>query len=180
MKKYLIIIFFFSFFLLQKNAFADDQVSLYFFYGQGCHFCEKEEIFLEQLERENKNIKINRYEVFYNEDNSLLLTYIGKERNADVSGVPILFFGTKHISGYQDENTTGKEIKEAVDNCLSDKCEDKIRPLTENYQKQTGEEDREDKQNSLKEILKAWRLPITLMISFFVLFLVFIISRFIE
>ena len=72
-----------------------NKVNLYFFYGDGCSHCAKEEKFLEQLEKENKNIRVYRYEVWHNRENAQLLSRLARELKLDVSGVPILIIGEK-------------------------------------------------------------------------------------
>lgn len=122
----LIILFLFSFI---KPVFADNQVNLYFFYGNGCPHCAKEEIFLDNLERENENIKIYSYEVWNNRENGKLLSRIGKELNLDITGVPVLIISDQAIVGYYSEDTTGAKIKAIISDYLTNGCEDLVAPI---------------------------------------------------
>ena len=95
---------------------ASEKVNLYFFYGQGCPHCAKEEIFLDKLEKENQNLAINRYEVWNNEQNSDLLSRVTKELQVSANGVPLAIVGDQAIVGYLNEQTTGEEIKGLIGN----------------------------------------------------------------
>jgi thiol-disulfide isomerase/thioredoxin len=124
------IIFFIAFLLLLFNfssqALAQEKVKLYFFYGDGCPHCAKEEIFLDNLEKEYKEIEILRYEVWGSPENARLLSRISKELNISVSGVPVLIIGDEYIVGYYDDETTGKRIKGIIDNHIINGCDDVV------------------------------------------------------
>lgn len=64
--KYLFIIT--LFFISIPYVLAKD-TTLYFFYGEGCPHCAKEEIFLKEMEEKYQNLKIKRYETYGNLDN---------------------------------------------------------------------------------------------------------------
>lgn len=117
------IIFFF------KASGAQTIVPMYFFWGNGCPHCAKEKIFLENLKNTNPNIEIYDFEVYQNKKNLNLLVEIGKQTNADVRGVPLLVVGDQIIIGYFDDYTTGLQIKEAVNVCLTEGCPDIVHPI---------------------------------------------------
>jgi len=94
-------------------------VKIYFFYGDGCPHCAKEEIFLSGLEQEYKNIKILRYEIWHNAENAKILAEKAKKLNLKLSGVPITIIGNKAIVGYESDGTTGVKIKRAINESLN-------------------------------------------------------------
>jgi glutaredoxin len=116
----------FIFINLHTLQAAEKQINVYFFYGQGCPHCAKEEKFLAKLEGENKNITIYRYEVWHSQENASLLGKIAKGLNINITGVPVLIVGDKSIIGYYDDNTTGREIKQVLDEFLIKGCDDKV------------------------------------------------------
>lgn len=116
-------------FIFIKPAFAQDKINLYFFYGNGCPHCAKEEKFLDKLEKEDSNIKIFRYEVWYNRDNAKILSEIGGKLNLNVSGVPLLIIGNKSVSGYFSDETTGEEIKKIISYYTVNECSDVVAPI---------------------------------------------------
>ncbi|PIR13767.1 hypothetical protein COV49_01060 [Candidatus Falkowbacteria bacterium CG11_big_fil_rev_8_21_14_0_20_39_10] len=117
--------FLFLIFLI-KPALAQDQANLYFFYGDGCPHCAKEEIFLDKLEKENQKIKIYRYEVWRNRENAKLLSEAAKKLDIKVSGVPVLIIGDEAIVGYLSDETTGQKIRRAINSNLDNSCQDLI------------------------------------------------------
>ncbi|MDD5032038.1 MAG: hypothetical protein PHR36_03250 [Patescibacteria group bacterium] len=121
----------FLLFAFSQPAFAQDKINLYFFYGDGCPHCAKEEKFLDKLEKERGDIEIFRYEVWYNRDNAQLLSLVGKELGLDTSGVPLLVIGNKSVAGYYNDKTTGEKIRGILDYYTVNECSDVIAPILE-------------------------------------------------
>ena len=67
--------------------------NVYFFYGDGCPHCAAEEILLNKIEAENKNIIVHRYEVFHNSRNADFLSELGGKFDWDLRGVPFTVVG---------------------------------------------------------------------------------------
>ena len=107
---FLIIIFLFVFPFQLRAESGNKGINLYFFYGDGCPHCAKEEKFLDKLETENKNIKIYRYETWKNKENAKLLQELAREMNLEVHGVPLTIIGDRSVSGYYSDETSGKKI----------------------------------------------------------------------
>ena len=126
MKKILFIIsfFIFSFSPIFAQSQAQDKINLYFFYGHDCPHCEKEEVFLKKLEQENENIKIYYYETWHNKENQSLLAELGRELDIIIRGVPILIIGDQTITGYYNDEVTGKEIKNIINDYAQTGCND--------------------------------------------------------
>ncbi len=107
------------FFVFQKtSASTSETLNIYFFWGDGCPHCAKEEIFLQNLKQKYENIKINDYEVWHNQQNRNLLMTIGEKLNADINGVPFTVIGKNAVSGYYNDETTGAQIENYVKECL--------------------------------------------------------------
>ena len=107
-------------------AAGNETVNLYFFWGNGCPHCAKEEIFLQQLTQKYPEVKIYSYEVWYNAQNQDLLIQVGQALKTDIQGVPFTVIGPHAISGYYDEKTTGVQIENYVKECLSQECADPV------------------------------------------------------
>ncbi len=125
----------FLFFIFIQPSMAQDKINLYFFYGDGCSHCAKEEKFLNKLEKERGDIKIFRYEVWYNRDNAQILSELVKKLNLNVSGVPLLIIGNKSVSGYFSDETTGEEIKRIINYYTVNECSDVVAPVLNKDQK---------------------------------------------
>lgn len=109
------IIFSLFLFLGASGAKAEGKTNLYFFYGEGCPHCAKEEVFLDKLQEENKDLNVLSYEVWSNEKNAKLLSKVAAEINLKVSGVPVTIVGDQAVVGFQDEKTTGVKIRNLIE-----------------------------------------------------------------
>lgn len=116
-------------FLFGGKLEAQEQINLYFFYGDGCPHCAKEEIFLDQLEKDREDIKIYRFEVWYDFDNSQILAQLSKDLNIKQAGVPVLIISDQAIVGYGSDQTTGKKILQLLDKVEKEGCNDVVAPL---------------------------------------------------
>lgn len=132
-KKYLLISLI-SFVLISsfviKTSFAQQQeVNLYFFWGQGCPHCAKEKPFLDSLKTKYPQLKIYDFEVWYSKTNRDLLIEVGKKLQIDVSGVPLTIINNEAIIGYYNDETTGKQIENLVLKCLNSSCLDSVKEI---------------------------------------------------
>ncbi|MCK5510723.1 hypothetical protein KAI65_04260 [Candidatus Parcubacteria bacterium] len=128
MKKILFIISFFVFCFspVLAQTSAQDKINLYFFYGDGCPHCEKEEVFLKKLAQENENIKIYYYETWHNKENQDFLAELGRELDIVIRGVPILIIGDQTVTGYYNDEITGKKIKDIINEYAKTGCDDVV------------------------------------------------------
>ncbi|MDD2434793.1 MAG: thioredoxin domain-containing protein [Bacilli bacterium] len=94
---------------------AKEEVNIYLFHANWCGHCKEEIIFLNKIENEYDNIKIIKYEVSENTKNSNLMVKVKKELGVNGSGVPFTVIGEKVITGFGDENSTGKTIRLLID-----------------------------------------------------------------
>ncbi|MFA6551285.1 MAG: hypothetical protein WCV41_02020 [Patescibacteria group bacterium] len=92
-------------------------LNIYFFYGEGCPHCAAEEVFLKKIQSERPNINIQRFEVWNNPDNAKLIGSIIKKLNFDLkaSSVPLTFIGGQAVSGYYNDETTGVQLTQIID-----------------------------------------------------------------
>ncbi|KKQ62222.1 MAG: hypothetical protein US81_C0001G0013 [Parcubacteria group bacterium GW2011_GWE2_38_18] len=101
-------------FAVAPTVSAAENVNVYFFYGEGCPHCAKEEILLDKLEEEDVNIKTHRYEVWGSKTNAALLQKAAEALDIESSGVPVTIIGNQYIIGYDEEDTTGVEIRNLI------------------------------------------------------------------
>jgi len=106
-------------------AFAQEkQANIYFFWGEGCPHCAHEKPFLERLEETYPGVKVYDYEIWTNSENRNLLIEISNTLNVNVSGTPFTVVGDQYFSGWFNEETTGRDIENAVICALRDGCRD--------------------------------------------------------
>lgn len=88
-----------------QKVHAEQTIDIYFFRGEGCPHCAKEEIALEELKQMYSNIVVHDYEVWKNKDNQKLMKEVIELMGVNASGVPFTVIGEKTYSGF-DENGT--------------------------------------------------------------------------
>lgn len=104
-----LILFLFPFFVFAKE---NDEVTLYLFHGDGCPHCAAEQEFLETIEDKYDNLKIVKYEVWYNSENADLLRKVEESFEITRGGVPTTVIGDVVLVGFGD-STSGK-IERAI------------------------------------------------------------------
>lgn len=109
---YLLLFSYLFFFPILVLAKGNDEITLYFFHGDGCPHCAEEEKFLKTIEDKYDNFKIIRYEVWYDEDNAKLLKKVEDAFDITRSGVPRTVIGNTIIGGYGPN--TGSKIERAI------------------------------------------------------------------
>jgi len=129
MKKVFLFLTIFLLFIFVSPVNAQEKINLYFFYGNGCPHCAKEEKYLDYLEKIDSSLKVYRYEVWSNRENAELLGRIGKELGLDISGVPLLIVGDKTVVGYYNEEITGRKIENYISDYKAGSCSDIVAPI---------------------------------------------------
>ena len=82
----------------------NQEVTVYFFRGEGCSHCAEFEAWLEEIEPEYGNLfEIKDYETWYNKENAELMTKVAETRGEEASGVPYIIIGNKSWNGFADE-----------------------------------------------------------------------------
>ena len=124
------------FFLFLLIFFVNDvcakEVNIKFFYGDGCPVCAREEKFLEEIESKY-DVKIIKYETWYNEENAKLLDEAKEKYNTTGRGVPYTVVEDSAFLGF---NTT-----------ISSQIEDKIKSISKdnNVNNDDKNDQKEDK-----------------------------------
>ena len=108
-----LLLLFLFLFPLKVFAYQDDEITLYFFHGDGCPHCAEEMKFLKTIEDTYLNLKIVKYEVWYNEENALLLQKVNEAFHITRTGVPTNLIGNTVINGYSV--AIGEKIKRAIE-----------------------------------------------------------------
>lgn len=131
------------FFLFLLIFFVNDvcakEVNIKFFYGDGCPVCAREEKFLEEIEKKY-DVKINKYETWYNEENAKLLDETKEKYNTTGRGVPYTVVEDNAFLGF---NTT-----------ISSQIEDKIKSISNDNNVNN------DDQNDQKEDKTIYDIPL--------------------
>lgn len=110
---------------------ADNNLNVYLFWGEGCPHCAKEKTFLNKILPNYPTVKLNTYEVYYNQTNVGYMQDVAKALDIDASGVPFMVIGDLGIIGY-GEGTTDKEIESHIKYCLANSCSDSVNSIVNN------------------------------------------------
>ena len=106
------------------------EVTIYFFWGDGCPHCAAEKPFLEELQQKYPDIEIKMFETWKNPDNAKLFNEVAKAYGTTAQGVPTTFIGDKFWVGYADY--LGNQMEEKVIVCIQNGCESPINVNAEN------------------------------------------------
>ncbi|MFW0837952.1 MAG: hypothetical protein ACKKL5_03040 [Candidatus Komeilibacteria bacterium] len=98
---------------------ATDPVTVYFFWGDGCPHCAKEEIFLNKLEYETPGVIVKHFEVWHDSDNLKLLQQVAERMQIKANGVPLTIVGEYSQIGWLSEETTGQQIRQWVNSYIA-------------------------------------------------------------
>lgn len=120
MKKLQIITLALLMLLILPTVFAQDKKQIYFFYGDGCPHCADEKPFLEQIQINYSDIKVNYYEVWYNQENAAFFKEKMSEYGMKPTGVPTTILDDKVWVGFSD--TIQDEISEKAAFCSNVGC----------------------------------------------------------
>lgn len=120
------ILFLYSIAVYNKITLAlDNNVTIYFFWGNGCHNCKEADNFLKLLSRKYPQLKIKYYEVWDNAENARLFSSMAHAYEIKVEAVPTIFIGNfEPFVGYLSDDTTGKSLDLAIKHCIDFGCID--------------------------------------------------------
>jgi len=105
----------------QGTSPASEGFAVHFFYVTGCSHCDEQEPFNEKLAEQYPSIGIIEHDAATPEGNALLQEKL-EELGADQPDFPITIFGNQVFGGWESEETTGREIEEALQRCLDGEC----------------------------------------------------------
>ena len=106
----------------------DPGATLYFFWGDGCPHCAREEVFLQEMKEKYPSLEIKMYETWNNRNNARALQEMAKAYQTQAKGVPMTFLGDfAPWVGF----STGIEsnIETKIQYCLENECIDPISNL---------------------------------------------------
>jgi len=102
-------------FFIPKHIYADEgRVNLYLFWSRTCPHCAREKAFLEKISPDYPYLKIYKFEIS-DRQNANLMKKVGESMEIDTSGVPLTLIGNYNISGYFNDEITGKQILSYVE-----------------------------------------------------------------
>lgn len=90
--------------VLKGITYNKNKVNIYFFFGDGCHYCESEYEFFKEIENEyGKYFNLYRFEVWDNEKHQNLLKLSASIMGDQIRGIPYTIIGSKTFIGFNEE-----------------------------------------------------------------------------
>lgn len=117
----------FLFILPSINAEEKKQVNVYLFHSNTCSHCKAEIEFLNEIQKEYENLKINLYEINDVKENKELMINIKEKLNIDSPMVPFTVIGDYYYIGYNDG--VKDEIKNLIEKYTSEEQYDVIKDI---------------------------------------------------
>ena len=150
------VILFLAVFLVPIIGHAEEkEVTLYLFHGDGCPHCAEEIEYLDSIYDDYDELKIVKYEVWYNDENAELLSKVEDAFDVKRSGVPTTVIGDTVIKGYG--TGTSNRIKSAIEFYIANDYVDQVERIKEGtFVKEEAEdefseeEQKEDKDLTIK------------------------------
>ena len=105
----------------QGTSPTGEGFTVHVFYVTGCSHCDEQEPFNEKLAEQYPSIEIIQHDAATPEGNALLQEKL-EELGADQPDFPITIFRNQVFGGWESEETTGREIEEALQRCLDGEC----------------------------------------------------------
>ena len=135
-------------FPLSTYAYENDEVTLYFFHGDGCPHCALEREYLDKLQEKYPNLKIERYEVWYDDYNANLLGKVQKALDSTRMGVPTNVIGNTILVGFSDAQAS--KIERAIDYYYANEYEDVVSQIKAGTYKEENKKEDEFKKEEEK------------------------------
>ena len=93
-----------------------EPLTIYFFWGRGCPYCEQQKIFLDEIKEKYPQINIESYEVWYNRDNAEIMQEMAERFGITATGVPITFIGEDYWIGFSQ--AIANDMREVIEDCV--------------------------------------------------------------
>lgn len=98
---------------ISSNA-SNNEINVYLFYGRECPLCLELKDVLDEIKEDYPNLKVHKYEVWYNAENRNYMNEAATILDTKVTGVPFTVIGTKVFKGYSSFARKG-ELKHTIE-----------------------------------------------------------------
>ena len=109
-------------FTSQGTSSPGEGYEVHFFFLPSCSHCDEQEPFNEKLESEYSSINITPHDATAPAGSTLLSEMLEERGIQYEPDFPVTIFGNQVFGGWESENTTGRAIEEALQQCLAGDC----------------------------------------------------------
>jgi len=99
---------------------------IHFFYASGCSHCNEQKPFNEMLVQTYPSIYFSYHDIERPEKSSLLTEMLSDRDYQGKPEIPVTIFGGLVFNGWESEETTGKQIEMALQQCLAGNCPEMV------------------------------------------------------
>lgn len=93
-----------------------NNVTIYWFWGEGCPYCKSQEEHLDRLD-EIDEVEIKKINAWENIENKNLIQNMANAYGTEATGVPMTFIGEEHWAGFMENMHT--EMQKTIASCLT-------------------------------------------------------------
>jgi thiol-disulfide isomerase/thioredoxin len=109
-------------FTSQGTSSPGEGYEVHFFFSPTCSHCQDQMPFNDELESRYPSISIIRHDLTAGVEGALLSEML-EERGIEYEPeIPVTIFGNQVFGGWESEETTGRAIEEALQQCLAENC----------------------------------------------------------
>ena len=101
---------------------SDEGLEVHFFHLTGCSHCDEQKPFNERLASIYPEIGFIYHDAAKPNEFALLAQMLANAGMEDEPDFPVTIFGGQAFCGWESEDTTGKEIEKALQECLAGNC----------------------------------------------------------
>ena len=102
---------------------------VYYFGASGCDFCDNGLAFLKRFKVEDDRVRFHNFDIVGKPDDATLYVRVVNAIGLSNPRVPMIIIGRHVIIGYESDETTGHEIRLAVEQCRLGSCPDLVHGL---------------------------------------------------
>jgi len=113
--------------ILTPFVFANNEVDIYVFHGQGCPHCAQLLKFLDSIKDNYPSLNIVETEVYFDNEGRELFAKMCEAYGTEIQGVPTLFIDDKVIVGFSE--SLSRSLIQEIDFCIENGCESPILKL---------------------------------------------------
>jgi len=99
---------------------------IYYFGASGCGYCDDGLMFLKRLQFDDKRVRLNSFDIVANPSDAEVYIRVVAAIGFINPQVPLTIIGNHAIIGYQDDETTGNEIRLTLEQCRLKTCPDLV------------------------------------------------------
>jgi hypothetical protein len=101
---------------------TDEGFEVHFFYLPGCSHCDEQEPFNKKLANTYPSIQFIYHDATNPQESDLLSEMLAQAEANDDPDFPVTIFRELVFAGWESAETTGKEIEDALQECLAGNC----------------------------------------------------------